>query len=235
MPVSTVGAYAPTSIYSSSLGITVPSGTDCLLLLVHQVVGAGGSANATATFGAQSFNTALDTPLFGYSRTCRLLRLDNPTAGSGTVSLTGTTIRGFCLLAVDGVDLTDLFTTLAYTTYTDTSADTFPVTVSSAADDLTFEFAGVGQSGGTTLSGFTASDGATLEVSMQQDNVGVACVTEAGAASVTLGVDPTSSGGTNQLHVGVIYGALRASGGAPTVTDYTMVYRRGQQALLMGD
>jgi hypothetical protein len=230
MAADSVGSFAPTSVYSTGLGITVPSGTDCLLLFVHQITG---TPDATADLSGVPFNTALDTSSFAYgNRSCRLLRLDSPASGSGTVSITGSTIRGYCLLALDGVDLTDLFTTLSSLTYTDTTSDTFPVTVSSAADDLTFLFAGVGQSGGSTIGGFTASDGASLVVSMQEDNIGVACVEEAGAASVTLGIDPASTG---EMHVGLIYGALRASGGAPTVTDYTMVYRRAQQAAIMGD
>lgn len=229
MAVTVSGSFAPTTVYTASLGINVASGTDCLLLFVQQFLG---TPTVTATLGSSSFNTALDTSAYAYGgRSCRLLRLDNPASGTGTVTLTGSGIYGFCLLGVDGVDLTDLFTTLTSATYTDTTNDTFPVTVSSATDDLTFLFAGAGQSGGT-LTGFTASDGATLAVSMTEDNVGVAAVYEAGATSVTLGVDPAFS---SELHAGLIYGALRASGGAPAVTDYTMVYRRAQMAALMGD
>jgi hypothetical protein len=233
MPSTSVGYFAPTWLYATSLGITVPAGTDTLLLFVQHLVG---TPDATATLGAQSFSVAQDTPSFAYGqRSCRLLRLDSPAAGSGTVELAGTTIRGFALVALDDVDTTDLFTSLAAETHTDTSDDTFEVTLSSAADDLTLLFAGASGSGGTHVGDFIASAGSTLGTKIVSEGAGVCVLEEAGATSVTLGVDPTNVGGTDQLHVGLIYCAVRASGGAPTVTDYTMVYRRAMQAAAMGD
>ncbi len=184
-------AQSASSVYSSSLSHTVPAGANLALVVVRQITGE--TPNATATLGGVAM-TVLDTISYPTYRALRLLSLESPPTGTQTLSVSGTSVRGFSIITLSGTGVIQI--SASSSGYDDDiSLAEYTAAIASTPGHLVVFLSGAGQTGGGSLTAFTAGGGGTIQTSIAQDGGGTCIVTEAGASpTVTTGVNPTQTG-----------------------------------------